>query len=175
MTFTIILIVFILFLGLWNISLVISVIYGAPTVYAKRHYIKKAFELARITPGQIVLDLGCGNARSLIIAAKEFKAKGIGVEISPFYYLLANFNVLIKGESKNIKIYYGNILNQKKLIKKADIVYLYLFDKLLSKLENDIFTNIKPSGKVISIAFPLKNHKPYIENESPRVFVYKKN
>jgi SAM-dependent methyltransferase len=151
----------------------ISVISGTPTVYAQDLAIKKAFELAKLKPRQTVLDLGCGNARSLIIAAKKFRAKGIGVEISPFYFLLAKLNILIKGEDKNIKIYYGNILNQEKLVQEADLVYLYLFEELLEKLEPILFKTLQQEATIVSVAFKFKRHKPYLTSQNPRINLYK--
>jgi len=172
MAFQIIFILIALFLFIWNISLIISAFSGAPTVYAKGQSIQKAFELAQPKAGQVVLDVGCGNARSLIFAAKNYKTRGFGVEISPFYFLLARLNVLIKGESRNIKIYFGGATRQEKLIKKADIIYLYLFDALLSKLSPEIFALAKKNCKIISIAFPLKGRKPFITDENPKVYLY---
>lgn len=162
-----------LILFIWIISLLLSVIFGAPTVYAKDLIIKEAFKLANLKPNQTVLDLGCGNARSLVIAAKEFRAKGIGIEISPFYFLLAKLNILIKGENKNIKIYYGNILHQEKLIQKVDLVYLYLFEGLLEKLEPSCFKNLKKGAIIASVAFKFKKHHPYLTNQNPKINLYK--
>jgi len=162
-----------LVLFIWLSSLLIAVIYGAPTVYVKNSSIEKAFELAKIRPGKTVLDLGCGNARSLIYAAKNFRAKGIGVEISPYYYLVAKLNVIFSGHSKQIKIYYGNILEKGDLIKEADIIYLYLFDKLLRKLLSVIEKNRKNGSQIVSVAFPVPNLKPASQSNSPKVFLYK--
>ncbi|MFH1855073.1 MAG: 50S ribosomal protein L11 methyltransferase [bacterium] len=174
MTFTIVFIILVSILLIWHASLIISTLAGAPTVYAKTETIEKAFELVRLQSDQVVLDLGCGNARSLIIASQKFGAKGIGVEVSPFYYLLARLNVLTKGERKNIQIYFGQAQKQARLIEKADVVYMYLFDSLLRKLEPIIFNSATPKTKIVSIAFPLKEHKPVQSEFNPRIFIYQK-
>ncbi len=174
MTFTIIFIIFVAILFFWHASLIISTLAGAPTVYAKTETIEKAFELIRLQSDQVVLDLGCGNARALIIASQKFGAKGIGVEVSPFYYLLARLNVLAQGERKNIQIYFGQAQKQACLIEKADVVYMYLFDSLLRKLEPVIFKFATAKTKIVSVAFPLKKHKPVKSEFNPRIFIYQK-
>jgi len=161
-----------LFLLIWNISLLVSVIYGAPTVYASNKTILQAFKLAGLKSGQTVVDLGCGNARALIIASKHFNAKGIGIEISPFYFCLAKLNVLLNRRSDDIKIVYGNLRNSKKLIPQADIVYLYLFGKIVKEIESDIFGNAKKGSKIISLGFEFINHKHSISSHKPLILIY---
>lgn len=159
---------------LWQASLLIAIIAGAPTVYAKNQVIIKAFKGVGLQKGQLVVDLGCGNARSLIIAAQKFGAKGIGVEISPFYYVLAKINVLIQGESKNIKINYGNLRNYRENIKVADVVFLYLYDKIVYQIESWIFEQTKPHSSIVSLAFPFKNHRTTRIESKPPIYIYKK-
>jgi SAM-dependent methyltransferase len=156
----------------WQISLVVAIIGGAPTIYARQKVIIKAFESVRLRKGQLVADLGCGNARVLIVAAKNFGAKGIGIEISPFYYLLAKLNVLLQGEAKNIKIIFGNFKNRSKEVEKANVVFLYLFDKIIAQIEPWIFETIKPSTRVISLAFPFKNHRALTIKTKPTIYIY---
>lgn len=158
---------------LWQISLLIAIIAGAPTVYAKNQVIIKAFEGVNLQKGQLVIDLGCGNARSLIIASKKFGAKGVGVEISPFYYILARINVLFRGESRHIKIKYGNLRNYRKNIKAADVVFLYLYDKIISQIEPWIFEQTKPHATIISLAFPFTRHRGVRIEARPPIYIYK--
>ena len=175
MIYFIIFIIFIIFVALWIISLLISAVFGAPTVYAKNEIIIQALNLAKPQKNQTMLDLGCGNARSLIIGAKYFDLKGIGIEISPFYYLLARLNVLLHGQSKSIKIYYGNLLNKKELISQADIVYLYLLENVLNNLEKFIFESIKSDAKIVTLSFPFTKHSPITTSQKPRIYIYSKD
>jgi len=166
--------IFTLAILFWQISLIVAVIYGAPTIYSKEKVIIKAFESVGLKNGQLVADLGCGNARSLIIATKKFGAKGIGIEISPFYYFLAKINVLLHGETKNIKIKFGNFRNCQKDIQNADVVFLYLFDKIMGKIEPWIFKSAKPHSKIISLAFPFENHQGVLVKAESPIYLYQK-
>ena len=144
---------------LWQISLVISVIFGAPTVHTQRSAIIKAYELADLKKNETVLDLGCSDARALIYGAKEFGAKGIGVEISPFYYLMARLKVILSGQHGQIKIVFGNLKRHGELIKRCDVVYLYLLPKLLDEIEQEVFSQLKKNARVVTVGFNFKNKR----------------
>lgn len=144
----------------WQASLLFSAIFGAPTVYANSQAIRDAYKLSGLKQGETVLDLGCGNAKSLIIASKEFGAKGIGVEISPYCYLKSRWNVLVSGQNQRIKIYLADLKKSRRLIEGADVIYLYLLNSVLSKIEPEIFNNIKEDTRVVTLAFKFNNHQP---------------
>lgn len=174
MLFTILLfLAFLAILFLWILSLVISVTFGgAPTVYTSRKTIREALKLAGAKKGELITDLGCGNARNLITASKEFGLKGIGIEISPFYYILARINVIIRKENQNIRIYFGDFKRYKKIINKSDLIYVYLFPKINSKIEKFIFNNLKPKARIVSLAFPFPNHKTYKQLKNLALYLY---
>ena len=174
MFITIFFLVFALILLFWQASLIVSIIAGVPTVHSKNDVIIKAYELAKLEKSQMVVDLGCGNARSLIIAAKKFKAKGIGVEISPFYYLLSKINVWFSGESTNIKIIFGRFEKAERYLKSADVVYLYLFDKVTDKIDRWLFDSIGEKTKVVSFGFKFTKHKPIALITNPTLYLYRK-
>lgn len=116
--------------------------------------------MAKLKNGETVLDLGCGNATSLIIAASEFGARGIGVERSPFYYLLSKLNVLLHGQRKNIQIIFGDFKKAQKQLNNTDVVYLYLLNSALASIEEWFFANLKKGARVVSLAFSFAKHKP---------------
>jgi len=129
-------------------------------VYANRQAIRDGFKLAGLKKGETVLDLGCGDARSLLIASKEFGAKGIGVEKSLYCYLLANLKVWIAGERKNVKILLGDFNRLEQYIPQADVIYLYLLNSVLAKKEDWIFGLISKKCRIVSLSFTFVKHKP---------------
>ena len=149
-----------LFLIFWLGCLIYAQALGAPTVYSSDQAITDALESAELKKGELVVDLGCGNAKSLIIAAKKFGAKGVGVERSPYCFVKSKLNIWLAGESKNITILLGDFKRAEPYIKKADVVYLYLFNSVIINIEDWLFDNIKKSTMVVSLAFEFKKHKP---------------
>jgi SAM-dependent methyltransferase len=145
---------------LWQLILLITSIFTSPTVYAYDNAIEDSLKLAGLKKGELVVDLGCGNAKSLIIASKKFGAKGVGVEISPYCYLLAKWRVFAHGERKNIKIIFGDFKKAERYLTKADVVYLYLLNATLKKIERWFFASIGKNTRVVSLAFEFPNKKP---------------
>lgn len=144
----------------WQACLIFVVFQGAPTVYAWDEAMLDTIRLAKPKTGETLLDLGCGNAKSLILASKKFGLKGIGVEISPFCFLKSKWNVFLAGESNNIKIILADLTKAEKHIKKADIIYLYLLAPLLEKIEPIIFSRKEKNCRVVSLAFKFKDKAP---------------
>jgi len=144
----------------WQVSLLIATILGSPIVYANPKAVDDCLALAGAKEKDLVVDLGCGNARTLIRMARKFGIRGIGVDRSIYCYLRARMNVWLSGQSKNIKIIYGDFKKSEQYLKKADIVYLYLLDQTLALIEPWLFQSIGEETKVVSLCFRFKDHKP---------------
>lgn len=139
----------------WQISTLISLYGGVPFVASKSGVIKKALEMAKIKGGEIFYELGSGIGTGLLIASKEFKVKSVGIEISPFYYLVS----LIKTKKdKKIKVICGNF--KKINLSKADVVYCYLFPGLMQKLLPKFRKELRSGSRVVSYVFLLPQLKP---------------
>src|SRR5574342_1119019 len=80
--------------------------------------------LAKIGKDDIVYDLGCGDGTMLITAAKEFGARGVGVEIDPLRYWIAKFRILFNGLSGKVKIVRKNFFDVD--VSDATVVIMYL-------------------------------------------------
>lgn len=121
---------------------------------------RKMCQLAKITEKDIVFDLGSGDGTALIIAAKEFGAKGVGVEIDPLRFFLSKVRVQINGISDRVKIIRGDFFKQD--LSKASVVFLYLVPKTLEKLKPKFFKELKEETRIVSLKYkmslPLKSY-----------------
>lgn len=156
----IIILIFGLLVLFWQLNLLLVAILGTPIVYASDKAIIDAFKLAKLKKDDLAVDLGCGNGKSLIIAAKKFRALGVGVDLSLYCYLKSKLNVFFAGESKNIKIIWGDFKKAEPYLKKADVVYIYLLNSVLKKIEPWFFKLIDKNTKVVSLSFVFPSHKP---------------
>ncbi len=149
-----------LYVIFWQSCLIIASIWGAPTVFANNRAILDALDLAAPKKNDLVIDLGCGDARSLIIAAEHFGAHGIGVERSPYCWIKANINVLLAHQSNKVKILFGDFKVAEKYLQKSDVIYLYLLNKVLEAQENWLFDHISSKTRIVSLCFQFRIHKP---------------
>lgn len=149
-----------LYVIFWQANLIVASIWGAPSVFANDKAILDALKMANPQRGQLVLDLGCGDARSLIISAKEFGTEGVGIERSPYCWIKANILVKVSGQSDKIKILFGDFKTAEAYLGKSDVIYLYLLEKVLAEKENWIFDHISKSTKIVSLSFKFKKHLP---------------
>jgi len=149
-----------LYVIFWQGCLLFSIILHAPTVYSNNTAVIDALKLAELKKDELVVDLGCGNALTLITAVKKFGAKGVGVEISPYCVIASRLNILRAGQQKKVKVYLGDFKKIEDKLQKADVVYLYLLDSGLRKIEDWFFANLKPGTRVVSMSFQFSKHEP---------------
>lgn len=158
--------ILLLWLLFWGGSILWATITGPPIIYSSYQGIRDAFKLAGLNKGETVVDLGCGNGRALVIASKEFGARGIGIDRSLYCVLQAKLNVYLKGESKNVKIYYKPFEKAAREIKQADVIYLYLWPAAMTKIEPWLFSQLPEKTRVVSLLFRFIERKPIAELET---------
>lgn len=119
--------------------------------------IRKAFKLAGVKKGDIVYDLGSGDGRSVIIAAKEFGAYGIGVEIDPLRFNLSKLLAKFAGVSKQTKFIKKSFFDVN--ISDADAVFVYLVPKALERLKPKFLKELKKGTRIVSINYEVSLFK----------------
>ncbi len=117
-------------------------------------------KLAKIKKGDLIYDLGSGDGTALITAAKEFGAKGVGIEIDPLRYWVSKVRVQRNGLSNRIKLIKRNFFQQS--IKEADVIFVYLVPKALEKLLPKFKKELKKGTRIVSYVYeinlPLKDY-----------------
>jgi SAM-dependent methyltransferase len=117
-------------------------------------------KLAKIKKGDFVYDLGCGDGTALITAAKEFGAKGVGIEIDPVRYWISKIRFKKNGLSNDLRVIRDNFFNQN--VKNADVIIVYLIPKTLNKLLPKFKKELKKGTRIVSFVYeinlPLKGY-----------------
>jgi predicted RNA methylase len=116
--------------------------------------IKRALKLANVKNSDVVYDLGSGDGRSLIIAAGEFNARAVGIEIDPLRFFISKLLIWFSGLSNRVEVRRENFLNSN--ISEATVVFLYLVPKALERLRPKLLKELKPGTKVISIKYEIE-------------------
>jgi tRNA G37 N-methylase Trm5 len=119
--------------------------------------VEKMLEMAEIQPGDLVYDLGCGDARILVAAAKKFGVKGIGIEIDPAVVEKAKENVKANNVEELVSIRQGDIFETD--FHDADVVMMYLLPHLNVQLMPKL-KELKPGSRIVSHSFDMKGARP---------------
>lgn len=144
----------VVFLILIFISSLTSSIYGAPFVPIKRRLARRLLAWGGLSASDVVYDLGCGDARVLVSAVKDFGVKkAIGCEIAPWPYLKARFAVWSSGAGDCVTIIRQNFF--KADLARASFVYMYLFPKLVDKLALKLAGELRDGAKILCPSFPI--------------------
>jgi ribosomal protein L11 methylase PrmA len=149
---------------------VLPIFFGAPWHPLMPGTIRRILRFAEVQTGETVCDLGCGEGRVLITAAKEFSARAIGVEIDPLKILLARLLKKINGVDDRVNIVRGNLFDFDP--GSADVLYLYLTHQAMDKLLPKIFKKLKPSVRIVSYRFCLRGMTPEKVSEDKTLFLY---
>ena len=120
----------------------------APYVASPTRVVDRMLELANIKPGETVFDLGSGDGRVLIAAVEKYKAKAVGVEISPKLVEQATANIQKEGLTGQARVIQGDVLTAD--LTGADVVFIYLATPLNEKLRPRFERFLKAGARVIS-------------------------
>lgn len=128
--------------------------------------------LAKVNKDDIVYDLGSGDGTTLIVAAKEFGAKGVGIEIDPLRYFISSMLLRSNRLSHKVKFLRKNFFDAN--ISDASVIFVYLVPRALERLKPKLLKELKPGTLVVSyrykISLPLFDYD--IKND---IYLYKVN
>jgi len=114
--------------------------------------IRKALKLAKVKSSDVVYDLGSGDGRSLVIAAKEFNTKSIGIEIDPLRFYISKLLIMFSGLGERIVVRRENFL--KSDFSDASVIFVYLVPNALKRLRPK-FLELKKGTRIVSIKYEM--------------------
>jgi SAM-dependent methyltransferase len=118
-----------------------------------QNVVEAMLELARVTPSDIVYDLGSGDGRIPITAAKKYGARGVGIEIDRFYLRDAFDNVAKAGVGDRVRFLNEDLFQSD--IHEATVVTLFLLPKLNLQLIPKFRRELKPGTRIVSHKFDM--------------------
>jgi ubiquinone/menaquinone biosynthesis C-methylase UbiE len=119
--------------------------------------VERMVEMAGVRAGDLVYDLGCGDGRIVIAAAKQQKIKAVGVDIDPERVAESRENVRTAGLESSVEIRQADVFDLD--LSEADVVFLYLTPRLNARLMPQL-RKLKPGARIISYEFDMGNAKP---------------
>ena len=119
--------------------------------------------MAQVKKDDLLYDLGSGDGRLVITAAKRYGARGIGIEIDPRLLDLAKRNAARTKVEDKVEFRQADLFQSD--FKDADVITLYLLDTLNERLRPQIFAQVKPGTRIVSHAFHMGEWIPDAERK----------
>jgi precorrin-6B methylase 2 len=120
--------------------------------------VDEMLKMAEVKKGDIIYDLGSGDGRIVITAAKKFGTRGVGIDIDPARIKEAQQNAQAAGVANLVKFRNEDLFTAK--ISEATVVTLYLLDTLNEKLRPKLWRELKPGTRIVSHAFRMGDWQP---------------
>jgi precorrin-6B methylase 2 len=120
--------------------------------------VEAMLQVANVTKNDIVYDLGSGDGRIPVTAAKKYGARAVGIDIDPQRIKEANENVAKNNVGDKVKILNADLFTTD--ISEATVVTLYLLPSLNVKLMPKLMKELKPGTRIVSHAFDMGDWKP---------------
>ncbi|RLF16142.1 MAG: SAM-dependent methyltransferase [Thermoprotei archaeon] len=133
----------------------------APIVHyspAPKDVVRVALDMLRLHKGELLFDLGCGDGRILIMAAKYYNVKAVGIEIRRGLARIAKENAKRAGVADLVEVIRGDFFRID--LSKADAITLYLSSKVNEALKMKFINELRDGTRIVSIFFPIPSWNP---------------
>ena len=120
--------------------------------------VDRMLAIAKVTSKDVLYDLGSGDGRIPITAAKKFGIRATGIDINPERIKEANANAKTAGVSDRVRFLNQDLFQSK--FRDATVVTLYLLPELNVKLRPQLLSQLKPGTRIVSHAFDMGDWKP---------------
>jgi protein-L-isoaspartate O-methyltransferase len=120
--------------------------------------VTKMLEMAKVTKADHLIDLGSGDGRIVITAAKRYGARGMGVEIDPALVQKARENAQAAGVADRATFVEGDLFEAN--IRDATVITMYLLPDLNLRLRPKLLNDLKPGTRIVSHNYDLGDWKP---------------
>lgn len=142
---------------------------GAPYVGTKRIRIERMLRLAGLKSEDRAIDLGSGDGRIVIAAAKQGIAISMGIERHPGLVWKSRLWAWVQGV-RNARFDQGDLW--KTDLSQVDVVFLYQLPKIMIGLEKKLFEELPSGARIISACFQFTDHAPF--RQEVDVYLYEK-
>jgi SAM-dependent methyltransferase len=129
-----------------------------PYVPTTEAAVQAMLKLGEVKKSDVVYDLGCGDGRIVIAAAKSYGARGVGIDINPVRISEAKENAKKAGVEKQVRFEENDLFEAN--IHEATVVTLFLLPNINLKLRPKLLQDLKPGTRVVSNTFDMGDWKP---------------
>ena len=130
----------------------------APFLATPEDVVERMLGLAKVGPDDVVYDLGCGDGRIVIAAAKKFGARGVGIDIDANLVNRAEERAKAEGVSNRVRFEVGDAMAAD--VSRATVVTLYLLSASNVRLRPLLTKQLKKGARIVSHSFAMGNWEP---------------
>ena len=127
-------------------------------------------KLAHVTSSDVVYDLGSGDGRIVIAAARKYGARGVGIELDPDLVRTARKNAQASGVADRVTFREEDLM--KADVSDATVVTLYLSNSLNMRLRTILQRRLRPGSRIVSHRFAMGDWKPESEQHLEGTTIY---
>jgi cyclopropane fatty-acyl-phospholipid synthase-like methyltransferase len=131
---------------------------NTPFVTSPPQIVSAMLDLAKVGSADKVYDLGCGDGRIVISAAKQYGARGVGIDINPERIEEARANARDAGVTERVNFEVNDLFDAD--IHDATVVAVYLLPEANLRLRERLLRELKPGTRVVSHSFNMGDWKP---------------
>lgn len=125
--------------------------------------VDKMLEMAQVKRGDYLIDLGCGDGRIVVAAAKRFGARGLGIDLDPVRIDEARKNARSAGVESSVEFRVGDLFEAD--LSAANVVTLYLLSSVNRRLRPQLWRQLRVGSRVVSHAFDMGEEWPPEQTE----------
>ncbi len=143
---------------------------GAPWLPTPRSKVRDMLEFADVNQEDVLYDLGSGDGRIIVMAAKEFGANSIGIEVDPLRMLWSRLAIKRHKLGQKVKVIRANFFNVS--LEDASVVTLYQGHEINKKIRAKLASELRSGTRVVSYRFILDGWTPVKTNNDESIFLY---
>jgi SAM-dependent methyltransferase len=157
-----------------GLAVLISILWsharGAPWVPTSFSKVHKMLEMAEVGPDDVVYDLGCGDGRTIVVAARRYGARAMGIEIDPMRCAWCRMLIRILGLRDRVHVVRGDFFAQN--LSGADVVTCYLLQTTNEKLEGKLKQELRPGTRIVSNRFTFPGLSLVGHDDEAKLYLY---
>jgi len=143
---------------------------GAVWLPTSMDVVRKMLVAAEVRPDDVVYDLGSGDGRIILAAAKEFGARAVGIEADPIRFVWSKLRIRVVGLSDMVNVLWGNFFHRD--LREASVVTLYQDQSVNNRLREKLKEELNPGTRIVSHSFTFRGWSPARRDEESQVYLY---
>lgn len=148
----------------------VPVLFGAPWHWTSKKNVRRLIEFADAQPGETLMDLGAGDGRVVIAAARDHGLHAIGVDIDPLKIWIARHMANRAGVADRVHFLHQSVYETD--CHEADILYIYMSHQVLDRLFPTLIDRLKPGCRVVCHKFCIRDQTPDRVSADKSLFLY---